>query len=93
MATPQQLLMASDISWARTPNRTERTAPAHKASPASLEYWVAKTREEGVVREEDIEKAAASAYRAHMRRVSMGGVAARARKKAEREQLLLLRSA
>ncbi|GGS88216.1 hypothetical protein ACFFV7_51155 [Nonomuraea spiralis] len=63
--------IAADISWARTPNRTERTAPGHRASPLSLDYWIAQVRAEGVVREEDVEAAAQSAFRASQRARSL----------------------
>lgn len=77
--------IAADISWARTPNRTERTAPGHKASPLSLDYWIAKVREEGVVREEDVEAAAVSERRAWQRGNSLKAADAR-RIKAEQQR-------
>ncbi|MFD1940569.1 hypothetical protein ACFSKW_54860 [Nonomuraea mangrovi] len=69
--------IAADISWARTPNRSERTEAARKASPKSLDYWIAKTRDEGIVRPEDILAAAQNAYRAHMREMSLKAAATR----------------
>lgn len=89
-----QRAIASDISWARTPNRSERTAPARAASPQSLDYWLAKVRADGVVREQDIQAAARSAYRAHMRGMSLKAAETR-RKNAEqrRQQNTLRRSA
>ncbi|WP_067184499.1 hypothetical protein [Microtetraspora niveoalba] len=78
-----QRRIAVDISWARTPNRSERTEAARRASPMRIEYWEKKIRETGIVREEDIPKAAASAYRAHMRAMSLKAAKARqARKEA-----------
>jgi hypothetical protein len=69
--------IASDRSWASTPNRTERTAAARKASPRSLDYWIAKTAADGIVREQDQAAAAQSAHRAYMRDMSLRAVAAR----------------
>lgn len=86
-----QRRIASDISWARTPNRSERTAPARAASPNSLEFWVKKITDEGVVRPEDIQANAASAYRAHMRAKSLKAVAARKASAADREAQRLQR--
>jgi hypothetical protein len=80
-ATPARLTavrqIAADKSWARTPNRTERTAAARAASPKSLDYWIAKVRADGIVREQDQAAAAASAHRAYMRNMALRGVAAR----------------
>jgi hypothetical protein len=58
--------IAADISWARTPNRSERTAAARANSPVSYEYWLRKIKTEGSVREVDQPAAAASAHRAYM---------------------------
>lgn len=69
--------IAADKSWARTPNRSERTEAARKASPNSLNYWLAKTRAEGIVRDQDIYAAAQNAHRAYMREKSLKAVAAR----------------
>lgn len=69
--------IAADKSWARTPNRSERTAPARAASPNSLRYWITKTRDEGIVREEDVLAAAQNAHRAYMREKSLKAVAVR----------------
>ena len=33
-------------SWANTPDRSVRTAPARKAGPGSDEYWLAQKRED-----------------------------------------------
>lgn len=88
-----QRAIAADISWARTPNRTERTEAPRKASPMSLDYWIAKTRAEGVVRERDVQAAAESAYRAHMRGMSLKAVDARRKNSELRRQPNLRRSA
>ncbi|MFJ2029463.1 hypothetical protein [Streptosporangium sp. NPDC087985] len=63
--------IAADVQWAMTPNRTERTEAARRASPMSLDYWVAKTKAEGIVRDQDVQKAAENAYRAHMKQMSL----------------------
>ncbi|GAA3531420.1 hypothetical protein GCM10022419_008150 [Nonomuraea rosea] len=88
MATPEERSRAARIaahsSWAQTPDRRERTQPATNASPVSLEYWEKKLREEGVVREEDISKAAVNARSAEMRRRALKSAKARARNRAEK---------
>jgi hypothetical protein len=81
-----QRAIAADISWARTPNRAERTEAGFKASPLSLDYWIAKVRAEGVVREQDIEAAARSAYRASQRSRSLKAAATRKRNAEQRRQ-------
>jgi len=78
--------IAADTSWARTPNRAERTEAARKASPQSLDYWIDKIRAEGVVREQDIQAAAQNAHRAHMRGLALKAVAARRAKAKRRRQ-------
>ncbi|GAA3531411.1 hypothetical protein GCM10022419_008140 [Nonomuraea rosea] len=75
-----QRAIAADISWARTPNRAERTEAGRKASPMSLDYWIAKIRTEGIVREQDIPAAARNAHRAHMRGMSLKAAARRKRR-------------
>lgn len=86
MASPERrrlaALIAVHTSWARTPDRAARTAPATAASPVSLEYWENRLRAEGVVSEADIPKAAANARSAEMRRRALASAATRARKKA-----------
>lgn len=77
--------MAADISWARTPNRTERTEAARRAGPTRIEYHIEKIRAEGKVREKDIHAAAENALRAHMTKVSLAGVEARRVKAAGQE--------
>lgn len=88
-----QRAIAADISWARTPNRTERTEAGRKASPMSLDYWIHKTRAEGVVREQDVHANAQSAYRAHMRGLSLKAADARRKNAEMRRQPNLRRSA
>jgi hypothetical protein len=77
--------MAADISWARTPNRTERTEAARRAGPTRIEHWIAKIRAEGKVREQDIVKNAESMLRAHMTKVSLAAAEARRVKAAGQE--------
>ncbi|MEU4332369.1 hypothetical protein [Nonomuraea dietziae] len=84
--------IAADISWARTPNRSERTENARRASPMSLDYWIAKVRAEGVVRDKDVQAAAESYYRAHMRAMSLKAAEAR-RAKSELQRPALRRTA
>jgi hypothetical protein len=43
----------------------------------SLDYWLARIRAEGVVREQDVDAAARNAHRAHMRGMSLKAAAAR----------------
>lgn len=69
--------IAVNISWSRTPNRSERTAPARAASPVTYGYWVRKLTAEGVVRPRDIPAAAENAHRAYMAQLSKKAVAAR----------------
>ena len=38
--------IAVNTSWARTPNRAERTAPARAATPVQFAYWLDQTRTE-----------------------------------------------
>lgn len=71
--------IASNVSWARTPDRSERTAGARAGSPTSYEYWLTKVTAEGVVREADRPAAAASAHRAYMQQLSKKAAAARSK--------------
>jgi hypothetical protein len=73
--------IAVDTSWARTPNRTERTAKARANAPTTYEYWLRKVAEEGV-RPKDQAKAAGAAHRAYMTRLSAKAAEAR-RKRAQ----------
>lgn len=73
--------------WSRTPDRSARTAPARRRSPISLDYWIDKIREEGIVPADDVHKAAEAAHKAFQIRMSSRSAAARrARKTAERGQ-------
>lgn len=88
MATPEQrsraARIAAHVQWAKTPHRGERTAAARRASPVSLDYWIARLRKEGKVREQDIPAAAENAHTAYMTQLALKAAAARSRKAAER---------
>lgn len=61
--------IGAHTSWARTPNRAERTEPARRASPGRIEFWLDRPERLdplGVMSPEDRLKAAQSAVRAHM---------------------------
>lgn len=79
--------IAADISWARTPDRAERTETARRKSPMHIDYWVEKVRAEEIVPEGGVQKAAEAYYRAHMTRMSLKAAAARAKKKRAEPQL------
>lgn len=89
MATPerrrQAALIAVHTSWARTPDRAARTAAATAASPVSLDYWEAKLRADGIVREVDIPAAAVNARAAEMRRRALKSAESRQRNRAARQ--------
>ncbi|MGA5764512.1 hypothetical protein [Nonomuraea bangladeshensis] len=90
MASPERRSAAAKIavhtSWARTADRSARTAPATAASPVSLAYWESRLRAEGVVREQDIPKAAANARSAEMRRRALASAAARRRNRTAKQE-------
>lgn len=92
MATPEQRSAAARIavntSWARTPARRERTQPATKASPVSVEYWENRVRADGIVCEAEIPKAAVNAHRAYMQQMARKSAASRAAKKKARAALI-----
>lgn len=60
--------IAVHTSWANTPNRADRTAPARAASPVQFEYWLAwaKTTYPDMSRRDQV-KAATNAWRARQR--------------------------
>lgn len=84
MATAADRSRAANISWARTPDRTERTRPGHRASPLSYDYWLNKVNEEGIVRPRDRAKAAENYWRAYQQMVSKKAAEARQAKAAAR---------
>lgn len=71
--------LAAHTSWARTPHREERMAPANRAREAKWEHEVDP---EGVMTPASRAKAAESARKAYYQRLAMQGVEAR-RAKAE----------
>ncbi|MBF8187347.1 hypothetical protein ITP53_16725 [Nonomuraea sp. K274] len=81
----QAALIAVHTSWANTTDRAARTAAATAASPVSLDYWEAKLRAEGRVREEDIPAAAVNARAAEMRRRALKSADARRRNKTAKQ--------
>lgn len=78
--------IAANRSWAATPNRSERTAAARAASPMSLDYWINKTKADGVVRPQDRLAAAQNAYKAHMRGMALKAAEARQRNSTQRRR-------
>lgn len=86
--------IAAHISWARTADRSERTAPARGKSPTSLDYWIKHVRDEGIVAgEEEIRRAAEHYHRAHMRAMSLRAAAARTAKAAKKSPRPVRRTA
>lgn len=69
--------LGADISWARTPVRAERTAPARAALE---EKWLREVPDT-VTDPEERRKAASSARKAYYRRLSLAGVEARRRRR------------
>lgn len=76
----QYARLAANISWARTPVRSERLAPARKAIEAK---FLAEVPPE-VTDPAERRKAAASARRAFYQRLAMKGVEARRRNAVQR---------
>lgn len=69
--------------WANTEDRTARTAPGTKASPASIDYWYAKQDPNKAWKDDETRwKAADAARRAYMAGLSFNAAKAR-RLKAE----------
>lgn len=71
--------IAVHTSWANTNDRTARTAPARAAALAKFEKQVDP---DGILPEKIRKQRAESARKAHLLRLSMLGVEARARKRA-----------
>lgn len=99
MATAERRQAAARIavltSWAKTTDRAARTAPATKASPVSLDYWVERLRgEREYASERDLLAAAEAALRVEMsRRGRAGAETRRRRKQAQQEAARLAASA
>jgi hypothetical protein len=68
-------------SWANTPDRPARTRPARAASPASVEYFLARLDAERFAGATDAQKLAAaeSARKAYFARMAMKSAKARRR--------------
>ncbi|GAA3441026.1 hypothetical protein [Planomonospora venezuelensis] len=89
MATPEErsraARIAANVQWATTANRAERTEAARRRSPVSLDYWIDRIRAEGIVREQDVVKAATNAHKAYMAQMSLKAAKARSRRAAEKK--------
>jgi hypothetical protein len=70
--------IAADISWARCPDRSRRTAPAREAALARFEREVDP---DGTMTPQARALAADSARRAHFRRMALASHAARRAKR------------
>jgi hypothetical protein len=69
------------VSWSNTPDRTRRTAPARRNSPASVDYWLDRLPDSFRDASEAQRLAAAeSARRAHFARLSLRSAQSRRRK-------------
>lgn len=79
---------AANISWARTPDRAERTEHARRRSPMHIAYWVAFVEAEGIVPPDGVQAAAEKYHSAHMTDMSLKAAAARQKKKRNAEQQL-----
>lgn len=66
--------LAAHTSWARTPHREERLAPANRAREAK---WLEEVDPDGVMDPITRAKAAESARKAYYQRLAMQGVEAR----------------
>lgn len=77
--------VGGNLSWARTADRSARTAPARAASPSDILYWLKKLGPEmdGASEETRI-KAARNLQVAYFARLSLSAAQARRRKAAER---------
>jgi len=73
--------IAVNESWARTTDRTARTAPARAAGPGSSEYWEARVDPDGLMEPSTRVKAAENARKAHYQRLAYRSAKARASNK------------
>lgn len=74
--------IAVNTSWARTPNRAERTAPARKATPVQFDYWLAKAQQDHPdVSPAEQRAMAESAWRAQQQRNALKAAKARQAKR------------
>jgi len=69
-------------SWANTPDRTRRTEPARSASPASIDYWLARLDADRFADATDQQRrlAAEAARRAHFAQLALRSAQSRRRK-------------
>lgn len=63
--------LAGYTGWANTVDRTARTAPGHRSSPGSADYWLDKVDPTGLMTPEARRAAAEAARNAHMARLSL----------------------
>ena len=73
-------------SWANTPDRAERTAPARRKSPGDLGYWIDRLDPEKFAGATDTqrEQAADAMRRAHFARLALKSAKARSAKRQPR---------
>jgi hypothetical protein len=62
--------LAAHESWANTPDRSARTAAGHKASPASVDYWLDRVDPDRTMSPEARRQAAEAKRNAHMARLA-----------------------
>ena len=72
-------------SWARTKDRSARTAPAREAGPTGDRYWMNKVDPNHEMSEADRRKAAQNARKAHCLRMARKSVEVRRARKAAAE--------
>ena len=73
--------LAVNASWAKTTDRSARTAPGTAASPASLSYWEKRVDPAGVMDDATRSKAAENARTAHYQRMALRSAQARRAKR------------
>lgn len=72
--------VAAHESWANTENRAARATQGHKASPASVDYWLERVDPDGTMTDETRRQAAESKRDAYMTRLALNASKARTRK-------------
>ncbi|WP_082951848.1 hypothetical protein [Mycobacterium sp. 852002-51057_SCH5723018] len=87
--TPAQARLTGSLgghtSWARTKDRSARTAPGRAASPPSDSYWEQQVDPAGEMSDSDRRKAAQNAKKAHYQRMAWKSAQVRQARKAARE--------
>lgn len=73
--------LATHTGWANTVDRTARTAPGTKASPASVDYWLDKVDPDGQMTDQQRRAAADSARKAYFSRLAFASAKARRAKR------------